>query len=385
MQVAGVAAALGLALAVRAAIGGGGATRHAAPGHSAAASSRGSGTGRVPIVRVGSSGGVTWAINGTGMWLTTNGGRTWRRSLPPHVAAMGDAIARVPQVQFFDHRHGWVFAVDVRGGIRPAWRRHAELDWTSDGGRTWHWTTPAGCCGNVSFVTPRRGYALGPSQLLSTTDGGAIWRPISRPPFGLGTPTFVDARNGVAVAAKGDFFRTTDGGRHWTLIQLPGRPVDPSFQSVLPQMAAFGRRLIVPTERSVASGSEADEFRLVVYASADAGATWTGRQAPRRWVPLIGSEDPQEFSAVSPAVWFAAARRTLLVSRDAGRHWRILRPDDLPSGWSIGPIAFTTPRDGWAIFLAPAPGARSLLMRTTDGGVHWAPAGPRRSRHRKGK
>jgi photosystem II stability/assembly factor-like uncharacterized protein len=378
VQAAGVAVALGVALAASAALVGRGADRHAASGDTAATGSRGGEAGRVPIVRVGSSGGVTWAINGTGMWLTTNGGHTWRPSLPPHVAKTGDAIARVVQVEFFDRRHGWIFAVDVRAGTRPAWPRHAELDWTSDGGRTWHWTAPAGCCGNVSFVTPRHGYALGPSQLLSTTDGGATWKPISRSPFGLGMPAFVDARDGVAVAGKGDFFRTTDGGGHWTPIRLAGRAR--GWDLVLSRIATFGRRLVVPADRYV---QRTDAFRLAAYVSADGGATWTVRLAPRWWVPVVGSDDPQEFSAVGPTTWFSAARRALLVTEDAGRSWRVVRPVGLPPRWSLGSIAFTSARDGWAIFLAPAPRARSVLMRTTDGGVHWAPAGPRRPTHHR--
>jgi hypothetical protein len=42
---------------------------------------------------VGSSEGVTGVVNGHGIWLTTNAGRTWRRSVPPNLAARGVAPA----------------------------------------------------------------------------------------------------------------------------------------------------------------------------------------------------------------------------------------------------------------------------------------------------
>lgn len=329
------------------------------------------GRGRVPIVEVGSNGGVTWAINGLGMWLTQNGGRTWRRSAPPHVRDMGDLIARVEQVDFLDKSSGWLLAVDVRGGLRPGWVRHAELDWTRDGGRTWHWTIPDGCCGQVSFLTPSRGWFLGRSQLFATSDGGSTWTRAARTPFSYGTPTFVDARHGVAVVPKTGLYRTADGGRRWRAVRLAGRP------DVLPNVAAFGKRLVVPAERA------APDPRLVVYVSEDGGATWQARPAPAWWTPLIGSNDASEFSAASSTVWFAAGWRKLAVSTDAGRSWRQVRVD-LPPRWTIAGISFTSPRTGWAIFQQSGAAAarRSVLMRTTDGGRHWTAAGPRRRAHR---
>jgi len=146
--------------------------------------------GRVPIVEVGTSGGVTWAINGLNMWLTTNGGRTWRASAPQHVRDMGDVIARVEQVDFLDRRHAWLLAVDVSGGLHPAYARHAELDWTSDGGHNWHWTMPRGCCGDVSFATPRRGFFLGRSRRFQRrTAAGAGHRSRARRSAGASRPS----------------------------------------------------------------------------------------------------------------------------------------------------------------------------------------------------
>ena len=60
---------------------------------------------------VGSAGGVTWAINGHGIWLTTNGGRTWRRSVPRHIAAAKIAVADPPDIQFVNKRVGWMSAL----------------------------------------------------------------------------------------------------------------------------------------------------------------------------------------------------------------------------------------------------------------------------------
>jgi photosystem II stability/assembly factor-like uncharacterized protein len=366
---AAVAAAVGLSL--WAAIPGRDDHAHGGGGGGASAS-RGSGNaGRVPIAEVGTSGGVTWAINGIGMWLTTDGGRTWRRSLPPHVAAVGDVIARVPQVQFVDRRHGWLLAVDVRGGLQPGRRRHAELDWTSDGGRTWHWTMPRGCCGPFSFVNRRLGFFAGEKHLFETRNGGATWRPVSGTYYG-GNPTFVDARHGVALL-DGGLLSTADGGREWKDVRPSGRPAAAGDATIVEApVSVVGGRLVVTAQKA-----KADVLRLVPYLS-DGGARWIARPFPGWWTSYVGSDDGSRLSAATPDVWFAAARDELAVTTDAGRTWRRVRPVNVPHRWVIGALDFTSARTGWAIFDGPR---QSVLMRTTDGGVHWTPAGPRRARH----
>jgi len=145
---------------------------------------------RSPIVESGlTAPGFGWAMNGLGLWLTANGGRRWRASVPPHVRAIGDAVARIAQIQFVDRTHGWISASDVIGGVVPAGGatlRHMEIDRTTDGGRTWQWSIPAGCaaaCGGgyLDFLDTRHGYLLVSSQpwpgprLYETIDGGRIW------------------------------------------------------------------------------------------------------------------------------------------------------------------------------------------------------------------
>jgi photosystem II stability/assembly factor-like uncharacterized protein len=372
-----VAAAVGLSL--WAAIPGQGSRGHAANGGRAGAAGRGIGNAvHVPIVQAGTSGGVTWAINGAGMWLTTNGGRTWRASAPAHVRAMGDLPARVEQVNFLDRRHGWLLAVDVKG-LRPAWRRHAELDWTSDGGRTWHWTMPHGSAGPFSFVDRRLGFFSGDNGFFETQNGGAAWKAVEGTYYG-GLPTFIDARRGVMLL-DGGLLRTADGGRHWKGVLLSGQPPAAGNDTfVSPPVAVFGHRLVLTAERVVPSSNGPDDWRVFPYVSDDGGVSWSARPFPSWWVPLIGSNDGSRFSAASGSVWFAAARRQLAVTTDAGRTWRRVRPVGVPPRWIIGAIDFTSLRVGWAIFNGPR---QSVLMRTTDGGVYWQPAGPRARRHRE--
>lgn len=350
----GIALAAAVGLSVAAALRAGGGARHAAAGSSGAPASRGVGAGRRQVLRVGSSGGVTWAIDEAGMWLTTNGGRTWSASTPRHLEQLGQVDQRVQQVEFLDRRDGWITAVDTWSAPGSS-----ELDWTHDGGRTWHRLTPGGCCGTLFFLTPSRGYMSG-RALYATDDGGATWRVVvSHQPFTLGAVAFLDARRGIAVGSNPPgLFRTTDGGRRWKIVRPTG----------LSRIAVFGRRLVVPAELPGSSGP-----RLVAYVSDDGGSTWAVRPAPRWWGKQLWNHDERRFSAASSTAWYAAAGRRLAVTRDAGRSWQTVRPEDLPAGWIIGAIDFTSARVGWAVFSGPS---QSDLMRTTDGGVHWTPAGP---------
>jgi photosystem II stability/assembly factor-like uncharacterized protein len=309
------------------------------------------------------------------MWLTTNGGRTWRVSTPPAVRRLGDAADRIAQVTFLDRRHGWLLAVNANGA--PRWTKRAAFYRTSDGGRTWHRSTPKGCCGAFSFASRQLGFFSGNSALYATRNDGATWKSVAGRKYEPGIPTFLDARHGVDLV-DGGLLRTADGGHHWKGVLLSGRP--PAAGSGLfvndGPIATFRHRLVLTAERPQAS-----DWHIVPYVSDDAGASWTARPFPRWWRSYIGNNDGIRFSAASANVWVAAALQRLAVTTDAGRTWRLVRVAGMPAHSMIGAIDFTSPGVGWAIF----DGLRSsVLMRTTDGGVHWRSAGPPRQRHTRG-
>jgi photosystem II stability/assembly factor-like uncharacterized protein len=222
-------------------------------------------------------------------------------------------------------------------------------------------------------------FAGADGRLYSTQDGGASWTAVADKVFG-GPLTFVDARHGI-MALDGGVMRTADGGRHWSDVLLSGQPPAAGNPIVSgPPFFAFGPTLVLTAERHYGTPSDTGNWHVVPYVSHDSGASWDARPLPKSWVPYVGSGDGNRFSAATPRVWYTAARRELLTTSDAGRSWKLVRPVGIRARQIFGAIDFTSSKVGWAIFSGPR---QSFLMRTTDGGFHWQPAGPRTRRPEK--
>jgi photosystem II stability/assembly factor-like uncharacterized protein len=209
---------------------------------------------------------------------TTDGGANWKRVEVTHGP---DVDIKLAGLRFADREHGWVFGelgalfVTTDGGA--TWSRQrtptrhlllgaafqdAQTGWvsgggmtvmrTSDGGSTWRVglvflpaaaQTPEAQKGAeqvevtpnqlnpsepraktgmrlnaVCFKGAERGWAVGGGGvILSTSDGGATWRPQAS---GVGEDLFdvkfFDESEGWAVGGGGAMLHTRDGGRTWT-------------------------------------------------------------------------------------------------------------------------------------------------------------------------
>jgi photosystem II stability/assembly factor-like uncharacterized protein len=263
-------------------------------------------------------------VGGDGFVLRTrDGGRTWTRvpmrlprdlprwtnvQLEPHFVTPALGFA-VPDPA------GWIYDVFLR---------------TIDGGRTWtHVHGPKGVY-DVSFVSPRTGFALG-RHLYRTDDAGGTWMQLALPhvPYSLAAVDFLDARHGFvaggwpAVTERGPsqaVFATRDGGRTWQRRYVnPHRGYSPRGDNPFARLRFVDARHGWATTglcKCCPSGPCAGN----VYVTTDGGYTWR-RRGSEVELTTVGRRDAWAIACDfdCDVVW-----RTT----DAGRVWRpIARPD----------------------------------------------------------
>lgn len=283
-----------------------------------------------------------------GVWLTADGGRTWRLCRGRVVtaghpaAAPPDAthIANPSSITAVDARTAVIAFQGARGPCVSG-RSPPGVVMTRDDGRTWRvcLTLPRGqTIAASSWTDVRHGWVLcfresasnkgDPWTLWRTRDGGDSWRRIGdwtdyygfRPdPCPTGMMQFVDRRVGWALF-WGGLRRSTDGGLTWRRVKrLPETPAEhggcwggyADHYQVLDGRRVLGDRALVPTE------NDEDLWEGVLYKTVDAGRSWTYRSMDD---PVMGVHFVD-----GRCGWVAVGRhRTVAVLRttDGGKTWQ---------------------------------------------------------------
>jgi photosystem II stability/assembly factor-like uncharacterized protein len=260
----------------------------------------------------------------------------------------------------------------------------------------------------VYFLDENRGWAVGGSGvLLSTTDGGKIWRVKPRPAEdALRDVYFSDEQNGWLVCERSIYdlktndeprtylLHTTDGGESWKKVNVVGRDVDARLVRALFTQGgrgwAFGEAGALYTTRDGGSNWERqkvptrhlllggwfldDEQGWLVGAGAtllqtnDGGETWhTGTLLG--FTPVSNNKAETErvrFTATSfvdrRRGWAVGAEGRVFATRDGGRTWAAQNSNVASD---LSDVKFLDEFEGWAV------GAQGTLIHTTDGGAHW--------------
>jgi photosystem II stability/assembly factor-like uncharacterized protein len=250
----------------------------------------------------------------------------------------------------------------------------------------------------VYFLDSNRGWAAGTSgTLLQTTDGGENWKALRKPTEDtIRDLHFADDQNGWLVCERSIYLlktkeeqrsylmSTNDGGVVWRRVSLNSDPD-----------ARLLRVMFTPAGQGWVFGEGG-----MLFSTANNGAIWTKKRAPTRHILFGGAFLDQT------QMWLVGSGATVLQSRDGGETWRngnVLGITqsirftatsfvDRSRGWAVGDggrifltvdggrtwdaqrspvhedlndVKFIDAAEGWAV------GKNGLLMHTTNGGFKW--------------
>lgn len=314
----------------------------------------------LPTAGVVAAGGellYTGSVQGPGLYVSPDGGRTWS-PIDQGIAAGDPRDGFVAQRLPGGGRR--LFALAAPNGGSP------DAVWRSDGGRDWTalpFEVPvaiAGAGGSTILVLDDRG-------VVRSQNGGDNWQVVaSAPPPFSGLLSNVTQPGYVALQAfepdnaygKIPLWVSDDGGATWHR-SGPGLPIICSHQAsvdVCPHFTAYAVDPFNPSRRWVFS-LDLYPSQPRVFLSEDAGASWHSTAVLPHVFALVA--DP-----VVEGRLLAGTDGGFFVSEDGGQSW--LPFGDLPDGAVVRQLI----RDAGSATWYAATIDRGIY-RSLDGGAHW--------------
>lgn len=328
-----------------------------------------------------------WACGQKGTILyTTDGGDHWQSASVPHPFF-------VEKLCFVNKRVGWAVggittteAAEYPGNYYTYGTRHAmgAILHTQDGGVTWHQDSvnsqypevfhrPTAWLLDVDFVDSLRGWACGSFQsMYRTVDGGAHWEQLNYD--GLNrwddlnsgkwyyAMDFVDSLTGYVAGEDSIIMKSVDGGRRWTYLR---GPVDLINTGSTPQSYSEGKRYtFFRTLRFVSPSTGwvmGDNGNILK--TGDSGRTWVQATLPFP-AAFMDLADIKGACFLNADTGYAVSHAGggLLKTVDGGAHWAYAATGF--EGW-FNAVCFTDARHGWMA------GECGMVLHTSDGGATW--------------
>ena len=337
--------------------------------------------------------GIGWVVTDRAILVTNDDGRTWRDVTPDGVTvadviAMKAASPLTTGLGAVDGQTAYVATDEV--GVTTTeiriWR-------TSDGGRTWHWTSPlsipketpndCGCLGHTSLidavdsldvivdVAEHAGTDSVTNTIFRSLDGGLTWNsmPLSVGPDGSGAEArihFLTADIGT-VSFDTEVFMTNSGWGQWTAFAEAGKVG-----------YAHGPLTFLDARHWIVAGQPDLHLAVPIAESFDAGRTWTVRSQAVRLTSGVSAVSDFNLVFIDAATWVALVNRPsdpafapgpteTWMSTNAGTTWSFAgyQPTLDPRG-----SVFVDRLHAWVIDTA------SGLSATDDGGATWTQIGP---------
>ncbi len=326
---------------------------------------------------------VGWVLHYPGLMWTTDGGSHWKNITPP--ISGGEHIA---SVFFRNTQDGWALLSGPgdKGSDEPRF----DLAVTNNAGAKWSIVpvvipelnpkqTILEGSGQVDFVDPMHGWlnldvSSSPNfrlaMLIKTDDGGETWSRPPRAPGVSGDLSFINEIDGWLAGGPGNQFLyvTHDGSKTWKKVSLnPPTQVGGAVYSAFASAPLFveSNKGFVPVNYSGPAGVPS---KLVIYATSDAGRTWS---------PVKVLDESRETSvgqtsslAITDSILIvptgsAGGARAVKVPLTGG-----LNSPNVVSPFALSAISFADAAHGWAM------ADHQRLLSTDDGGKKWTDVTP---------
>lgn len=265
--------------------------------------------------------------------LYSQGSSKWSLLTTQRVEGL-QPISSIIAISFVDRDHGWAVTPSV-------------ILETNNGGRLWIEKLAAGerVFHSITFINATTGWVVGSEfkgdgskpLVLNTVDGGKVWHEQSvEASSGLQTVTFYDAKVGWA-AGSNVIVHTTDGGIKWQVQnRIEGTGKLMAIACLSPQRAWV-----------VGEGG-------TLLHTEDGGQTWKEQEAGT-------TEALYRVRFYDEKGWIVGSQSTVLRTTDGGRSWKPMRADD---GKVLTDI-YIAGQLGWIT------GSKGTLLYTDDGGESW--------------
>lgn len=252
---------------------------------------------------------------------------------------------------------------------------HVPVLHTTDGGSHWVTTTIQACGSSLACPTVTTCYTIisptgpGGPAFVQTKNSGGSWQVQARiNPNSLQGTLACPTAAVCYVAFQNALGRSTDGGKHWSIIRVTGKPCAPGQNGcpVFHTIACPGQ------STCYTAGSELQNGRPV----ADVISTRDGFRS-RASHPIQGLQDITALSCPTQSVCFvfgglsspqtggwvtAGATSRFALTTDGGAHWRVGR---ITAPYPFNALACPS------LSVCYAAGFLGRLMGTRDGGATW--------------
>lgn len=302
---------------------------------------------------------------GGSMYLSSDGGRTWAPvPLPPHEAATTLISCATPD---WCAVGGGLFDTSTGDALGGKFARDPELLVTSDGGRSWS-AVAVPVPVNNEFIP-----ATGQYPAETGKQPGAVLAVQCSAPGAcalVGQSWDPDSHQGGRELW---FFRTTDGGAHWTSSRLTKTPADDAeFVISVSLNCPTAQGCVVAGILEPLAGPEAGQI-AATWHTTDGGATWQEHRLPA----IDAGQSPIDCPTLTTCWALGSSKDSpgsykdspaLRRSEDGGTTWNdvALPPQSAgstsPTSWDAASCPSAS--NCWLL-------GYGIAAETQDGGAHW--------------